>query len=118
MNTSSRPEKGCFFPHDYGHKRRKDYVIEDEELKKQTQWRIAALRNSLSVVGAVFRERRGRPRGARPRQSETPAVDLRIEDRMVIQTKFLQRSTSDFFNRIGHVRKSRQLSTPSYRRPK
>jgi|RhiMethySRZTD1v2_1073278.scaffolds.fasta_scaffold836316_1 hypothetical protein len=36
---------------------------------------------SLAITGAG---------GARPRQSKTPAVDLRIEDRMVIQTKFLQ----------------------------
>ena len=34
----------------------------------------------------------------RPAHSKTPAVDLRIEDRKVI---FLQRSASDFFNRIS-----------------
>ena len=63
-------------------------------------------RNFLRAVGAVFRERRGGPHGARPSQSKTPVADLRrqtdeIEDRIVSQAKFLERSTSDFFNKIG-----------------
>ena len=65
-----------------------------------------ALQNFLRVVGAVFREGRGGPHDARRSQSKTPVVDLRrqtdeTEDRIVIQPNFLQRSTSDFFNRSG-----------------
>src|SRR4051812_22798629 len=64
-------------------------------------------RNFLCAVGAVFQERCGGPHRPRPSQPKTPAIDLsqqaeEIEDRIVIQAKFFERLTSDFFNRIGH----------------
>jgi len=68
---------------------------------------MPAPHNFLGVVGAVFRERREGTSWRATESIQTPAIDLRrqtdsIEDRTVIQAKFLERSTSDFFNRIGH----------------
>ena len=59
-------------------------------------------RNFLRGVGAVVDKGAGGPHGARPSKSKTPVVDLRrqtdeIEDRLVVQANFLQRSTSELF---------------------
>ena len=69
----------------------------------------STLRNFLRLVGADFRERRGGPHRPLPSQPKTRLIDLRqqtnqIEDLISIQVNFLQRSTFDFFNRIGPER--------------
>ena len=75
------------------------------------------LKKSVCGRGAIFPASQasflerdaGGPHDARPSQSKVPVVDLQrqpdeIEDLTAIQTNFRERSTFDFFNRIGHER--------------